>query len=255
VEGVSRFENVQELLNSIKEFVEEDELLDDEVIARDKTLGTFMQNVTLLTGDEKSAENLDSVKLMTVHAAKGLEFPVVYVVGLEENLFPGAQSLYSLEDLEEERRLFYVAITRAEARLFLTYASTRYKFGTLNYSDPSRFLQEIPENIISYQGDLKRAKAPEAAKNLYAKATTTISKPVATPTPSGEPFIADNASGLQVGMEVAHEKFGEGKVVSIEGRNIEGRDDTRIASIFFSQFGVKKIMLKFARLKILSGGA
>ncbi|MDB5282134.1 MAG: ATP-dependent helicase, partial [Bacteroidota bacterium] len=102
VEGVSRFENVQELLNSIKEFVEEDELQDDEVITRDKTLGTFMQNVTLLTGDEKSTENMDSVKLMTVHAAKGLEFPVVYVVGLEENLFPGAQSLYSLEDLEEE---------------------------------------------------------------------------------------------------------------------------------------------------------
>ena len=255
VEGVSRFENVQELLNSIKEFVEEDELLDDEVITRDKSLGTFMQNVTLLTGDEKSTENLDSVKLMTVHSAKGLEFPVVYVVGMEENLFPGAQSLYSLEDLEEERRLFYVAITRAETRLFLTYASTRYKFGTLNYSDPSRFLQEIPEGIISYQGDLKRAKAPEAAKALYTKTATIITKPIATPTASGEPFIADNASGLQVGMEVVHEKFGEGKVVSIEGRNIEGRDDTRIASIFFAQFGVKKIMLKFARLKILSGGA
>ena len=117
VEGVSRFENVQELLNSIKEFVEEDVLQEDEVIFTDKNLGTFLQNVSLLTGDEKEAENLDTVKLMTIHSAKGLEFPVVYVVGVEENLFPGAQSLYSLEDLEEERRLFYVAITRAESRL------------------------------------------------------------------------------------------------------------------------------------------
>ncbi|MDB5283874.1 MAG: helicase, superfamily, partial [Bacteroidota bacterium] len=139
---------------------------------------------------------------------------------------------------------------------FLTYASTRYKFGNLNYSDPSRFLQEIPENILSYHGDLKRAKAPEIAKTIhYAKATSpSMPKPIAKPTENGEPFIADDASTLQVGMEVVHEKFGDGKVVSIEGRNIAGRDDTRIASIFFSQFGVKKIMLKFARLKILSGG-
>lgn len=252
VEGVSRFENVQELLNSIKEFVEEDELQEDEVIFTDKSLGTFLQNVSLLTGDEKAPENIDTVKLMTVHAAKGLEFPVVYVVGIEENLFPGQQSLYSLEDLEEERRLFYVAITRAETRLFLTYASTRYKFGSLNYCEPSRFLMEIPENVVSYHGDLKKPKAPEAAKTLYTKITAQPApKPtvVARVSDSGEPFIADDVSGLQGGMDVMHEKFGEGKVVNIEGSGIN-----KIASIMFGQFGVKKIMLKFAKLKILKGG-
>ena len=255
VEGVSRFENVQELLNSIKEFVEEDVLQEDEVIFVDKNIGTFMQNVSLLTGNEKEDENLDTVKMMTIHAAKGLEFPVVYVVGVEENLFPGQQSLYSLEDLEEERRLFYVAITRAETRLYLTYASTRYKFGSLNYCEPSRFLMEIPENVVSYMGDLKRPKTPEVAKSLSSKfsAQPAIPKPVvrtSTSTSSAEPFIADDVSGLQNGMDVEHEKFGEGKVVSIEGSGAN-----KIATIFFGQFGNKKIMLKFAKLKILKGGA
>ncbi|HWB64365.1 MAG TPA: 3'-5' exonuclease, partial [Chitinophagales bacterium] len=252
VEGVNRYENVQELLNSIKEFVEEDVVQEDEVIAADKSLGSFLQNVTLLTGDEKENQNADTVKLMTVHSAKGLEFPVVYVVGMEENLFPGQQSLYSTEDLEEERRLFYVAITRAEKRLFLTYASTRYKFGSLNYCDPSRFLQEIPENILSYHGDIKKPKTPEAAKSFYRTVSPPpVSKPVVQQpaTHNSEPFIADDSSGLQTGMEVMHEKFGEGKVVSIEGSGAN-----KIASIYFGQYGVKKIMLKFARLKILSGG-
>lgn len=251
VEGISRYENIQELLNSVKEFVEEDVVQEDEVITTDRSLGTFLQNVTLLTGDEKETQNLDTVKLMTVHSAKGLEFAVVYVVGLEENLFPGSQSLYSLEDLEEERRLFYVAITRAEKRLFLTYASTRYKFGQLNYCDPSRFLQEIPENIISHHGDMKKAKVHEAGNREGFLSEFTARRAAVQPAvePTGEPFIADDASGLQTGMEVMHEKFGEGKVVSIEGGGAN-----KIASIFFGSFGIKKIMLKFARLKILTKG-
>ncbi|MFN8321888.1 MAG: 3'-5' exonuclease [Chitinophagales bacterium] len=254
VEGISRFENIQELLNSIKEFVEDDEVVGDEGSVNDKTLGSFLQTVTLLTGDEKSAENLDSVKLMTVHAAKGLEFPVVYVVGMEENLFPGTQSLYSMDDLEEERRLFYVAITRAEARLFLTYANTRYKFGQLNYCDSSRFLQEVPDNIVSFHGDLKKPKVHQQASSI-----STFSRVVSAPSPkptaqppvnhSSEPFIPDDANTLQTGMEVLHEKFGEGKVVSIDGSGAN-----KIASIFFSAYGVKKIMLKFAKVKILSKG-
>jgi DNA helicase-2/ATP-dependent DNA helicase PcrA len=157
-----------------------------------------------------------------------------------------------LEDLEEERRLFYVAITRAESRLFLTYANTRYKFGSLNYCEPSRFLQEIPDNIVSHHGDMRRPRAPEAAKTAQRtlSAPMPASRPATMPvSPSGEPFIADDASGLQTGMEVMHEKFGEGKVVSIEGSGAN-----KIASIFFAQYGVKKIMLKFARLKILTGG-
>ncbi len=254
VEGISRYENIQELLNSIKEFVEDDEVVGDEGVALDKSLGSFLQTVTLLTGDEKDTENVDSVKLMTIHSAKGLEFPTVFVVGLEENLFPGAQSLYSLEDLEEERRLFYVAITRAEARLFLTYANTRYKFGQLNYCEPSRFLQEVPDNVVSYHGDLKKPKVHQQHQPI-----STFSRIVSPPSPKpvaqqpvtqlSGPFIPDDANTLQTGMEVLHEKFGEGKVVSIEGSGAN-----KIASIFFAAYGVKKIMLKFAKVKILSGG-
>jgi DNA helicase-2/ATP-dependent DNA helicase PcrA len=263
VEGVSRFENVQELLNSIKEFVEDDEVLTDPAllmeegaVLNDKSLGSFLQTVTLLTGDEKDQNNEDTVKLMTVHAAKGLEFPVVYVVGMEENLFPGQQSLYSMDDLEEERRLFYVAITRAETKLFLTYANSRYKFGQLNYCDPSRFLQEIPDNIVAYHGDLKRPKVHQQtvakpvssgfARTGFTPQNTT---PVTNTPASSEPFIADDPNTLQAGMEIMHEKFGEGKVVSIEGAGVN-----KIASIHFNGLGIKKIMLKFAKVKILSGG-
>lgn len=259
VEGVSRYENVQELLNSIKEWVEDDTIQGDEMLTQERTLGTFMQNITLLTGDERAPENMDAVKLMTVHAAKGLEFAVVYVVGMEESLFPSGMSLYSMEDLEEERRLFYVAITRAEARLFLTFATTRYKFGSLQYGEPSRFLDELPGGIVSYHGDMKKPKTPEITKNFYAKssipnlnAKPAIPKPVistASTTNGGEPFIPDDISGLQNGMEVVHEKFGDGKVLSIEGTGAN-----RIATIFFGTYGNKKIMLKFARLKILTGG-
>lgn len=256
VEGVSRYENIQELLNSIKEFVEEDvveeNLQEGEVIPTDKSLGTFLQTVTLLTGDEKDSENADTVKLMTIHAAKGLEFAVVYVVGLEENLFPGQQSLYSMEDLEEERRLFYVAITRAEKHLFLTYANTRYKFGQLNYCDPSRFLQEMPQDVVMYHGESRK---PQVHQQTQGFTKSVYPKPSAVPltkTPavqSNEPFIPDDASKLQTGMEVIHEKFGEGKVVSIEGAGAN-----KIASIHFGAFGIKKIMLKFAKLKIVTGG-
>jgi DNA helicase-2/ATP-dependent DNA helicase PcrA len=250
IEGVSRYENIQELLNSIKEFVEEDVVQENEEEVLDKSLGSFLQNVTLLTGDEKDAENIDTVKLMTVHAAKGLEFGVVYVVGMEENLFPGTQSLYSLEDLEEERRLFYVAITRAESRLFLTYASTRYKFGQLNYCEPSRFLKEVPEDIVSHHGDIKRPQVHQnsAGKSLFPRPSSApLTKAPANN--SDEPFIADDVANLQNGAEVLHEKFGEGKVISIEGSGAN-----KIAGIHFGAFGVKKIMLKFAKLKILTGG-
>ncbi len=248
VEGVSRYENIQELLNGIKEFVEEDVVQeeDENALPNDKSLGAYMQNITLLTGDEKDKENVDTVKLMTIHSAKGLEFPVVYVAGLEEGLFPNGQSLYSLDELEEERRLFYVAITRAERKLFLTYASTRYKFGSLQYCEPSRFLTEIPENILAIHGDLKR----EQSRQVIGRTTLNM-KPLSTPAPravptNSEPFIPDDASGLQTGMEVVHEKFGDGKVIAMEGAGIN-----RIATIFFEGYGQKKIMLKFARLKIL----
>src|SRR5687768_910563 len=152
-EGVQRYENVQELLNSIKEFTETPTEEESGEVG-DKGLGAYLQQITLLTDSDQKDPDADTVKLMTIHAAKGLEFPVVFVGGLEESLFPNAMSLNTREELEEERRLFYVAITRAKHRLFLTYANTRYKFGQLVQNDASRFIAEIPESFVdkSYAG-------------------------------------------------------------------------------------------------------
>ena len=144
-EGLARYENLQELLNSIKEFTEtpteDGELLD-------KSLGSYLQQITLLTDADDDKGESDVVKLMTIHAAKGLEFPVVFVGGLEETLFPNAMAINTREELEEERRLFYVAITRAKKRLWLTYANNRYRFGNLTQNEPSRFIDELPSEQI-----------------------------------------------------------------------------------------------------------
>jgi DNA helicase-2/ATP-dependent DNA helicase PcrA len=209
-----------------------------------------MQNVALYTGDDKNKNDEDTVKLMTIHAAKGLEFPVVYAAGMEEGLFPSSQSLYSQEDLEEERRLFYVAITRAEKKLFLTYATTRYKYGNIQYSEASRFLNEIPENIMSLYGQ-QQPKAQQPIQRLEGWGKSIYPKPAAKPVAapiitSTDPFIPDDAFTIQNGMDVRHEKFGDGKVTTMEGAGTN-----KIATIFFPNFGEKKIMLKFAKLKIL----
>src|SRR5690606_33803050 len=144
-EGLVRYENVQELLNSIKGFIEtpteDGELLD-------KSLGSYLQQITLLTDADEDKGESDVVKLMTIHAAKGLEFPVIFVAGLEETLFPNAMAINTREELEEERRLFYVAITRAKQKLYLSYANTRYRFGNLTQNEPSRFIDELPEDKI-----------------------------------------------------------------------------------------------------------
>lgn len=145
-EGLSRFENIQELLNSIKEFTETPGNEDGEV--GDKSLGAYLQNISLLTDQDQKEVNADVVKLMTIHSAKGLEFPVVFVGGLEETLFPNSMSINTREELEEERRLFYVAITRAKHKIWLTYANARYRFGALQQNEPSRFLKELPDKYL-----------------------------------------------------------------------------------------------------------
>ena len=253
VEGVARYENLQELLNGIKEFVEEDLVIDGDEVVNDRSLGSYLQNISLLTGTEKDDPNEESVKLMTTHAAKGLEFPVVFVVGMEESLFPSAQSLYSADDLEEERRLFYVAITRSEKKLFLTYATTRYKFGSIQYGEPSRFLSEIPEDIITLHGERQQTPFDSPSKATFnSNFSSQFKKPTAPPAPkissNSEPFIPDDVTNLTAGQEVEHEKFGTGKVMQIEGAA-----PNKIAVIFFNGFGEKKIMLKFAKLKIVKG--
>jgi DNA helicase-2/ATP-dependent DNA helicase PcrA len=274
-EGLARYENIQELLNSIKEFTEtpteDGELLD-------KSLGSYLQQITLLTdADQGNDENSDVVKLMTIHAAKGLEFPVVFSVGLEENLFPSTLSINTREELEEERRLFYVAITRAKSRLWLTYANSRYRFGSLVQNEPSRFLEEMPEQFVdrSYAGGgamrntfggsggggglwnnggnnmFDRKKSPSSpGSSSSTPQPRSAPKPAApaagthVPTPG---FTPDDPATMEAGMEVEHQKFGFGTILSLEGA-----PNNRIATVVFPQGGgEKKIMLNYARLMIV----
>ena len=256
VEGLSRYENIQELLNGIKEFSEREDI-------EERGLDVFMQDIALLTNDDKDKDpNADTVSLMTIHSAKGLEFSQVYVVGLEENLFPSQLSLNSRTDLEEERRLFYVAITRAEKKLTLSYATSRYRWGSLTNCEPSRFIEEIAPQYLDL--DFKVAQKPNQSsffddERSNWKQKDSFSKPKPATTPSfktksilpkahvpSEGFSPSDTSGLQVGMEVEHERFGFGKVVHMEGN----KPDLK-ATIFFKELGQKQLLLKFAKLRII----
>jgi len=272
-EGVSRFENIEELLNAIKEFTEkvvpsplEPGTLDipnegstptPNSNDSPKTLDRFMQDIALLTDqDTTDSENQDRVTLMTIHAAKGLEFPFVYVVGMEENLFPSVQSISSRSDIEEERRLFYVAITRAEQKLTLSYAENRYRWGNLTSNEPSRFLQEIPEKHIdapqrpmgrqntfmtedNFSGILA-GKEPAKPKPVNLKNFHKLNHLSAGPVPPNS-----TVENIQVGMDVEHERFGKGKVISLEGIGPNTK-----ATVFFQGVGQKQLLLRFAHLKI-----
>lgn len=275
VEGVSRYENIQELLNGIKEFVENDEVLEGEEFQDDKGLGTYLQNITLLTGgDEKADDDVAKIQMMTIHGAKGLEFPVVFIVGMEENLFPSALSLYSREDLEEERRLFYVAVTRAEKHLFLSFANTRYKFGQLQYADPSRFLKEIPKELLEYRSQQANTQDTRTKLNLSSEPIPTLTplksinndierksglnleskKPLirrqaaaAMPIKSDPNFVPSALKDIKQGCTVMHQRFGKGTITEISGEGVNG-----MAVINFEQTGEKKLVLKFAKLKVIS---
>ncbi len=265
VEGLARYENVQELLNSIKEFTETP---DEEGELLDKSLGSYLQQVSLQTDTEnQNGDDIDVVKLMTIHSAKGLEFPCVFSVGLEETLFPSQMSLYDRAGLEEERRLFYVAITRAKERLWVTYANSRYRFGSLVQNEESRFIQEIPVSYIdrTFTGISNRPgsntptrggtsfqnenfdKVP-SLKKLADKLAATQQAKQQTPayTPPAN-FEGDAPEKMEVGMKVQHPKFGFGTIQSLEGGA-----NNRIAGIDFGAgHGVKKIMLNYAKIKIV----
>ncbi len=269
-EGLARYENVQELLNSIKEFTETPSNLEDGEVG-DKTLGGYLQQIVLLTDADDDKENSDVVKLMTIHASKGLEFPVVFVGGLEETLFPTAMSINTREELEEERRLFYVAITRAKTNLYLSYSNARYRFGQLQQNEPSRFIDEIPEDHIdrSYAGVAARnnantgwnqgsafermgrgfgnvAKREEVKKPVYA---TAPARPQTKEHVPSENFAASDMNDLREGDKVEHQKFGFGDVVKLEGAA-----HNPIATINFETNGEKKIMLNYAKLRIVANG-
>ncbi len=256
-EGVSRVENVEELLNAIMEF--SDRQVDETTGETSRVdLVQFMEDVALLTDSEmkKDDPKEDFVSLMTVHSAKGLEFPYVYVVGMEENLFPGILSLSTREELEEERRLFYVAITRAMTKLTLSYAEQRYRYGNLTLSERSRFVDEIDTNLIEQtQKASFKGTSPTSERSFgrfsehgfrKLESTPSMTRPSYSQPTVPQNFEPSNPDLLQEGMRVMHQKFGAGTILSIDGAGANKK-----ASVHFDTAGVKMLMLKFARLAII----
>lgn len=273
-EGISRIENIEELLNAIQEFTDTVDENQEEPVNRN--LEGFLQDVALLTDadeNDKDGEN-NKVSLMTIHAAKGLEFPCVFVVGVEENLFPSQLSIGTKEELEEERRLFYVALTRAEKHLFVCYAQNRYRYGQIHHAEPSRFVDEIDEKLVdkpissgynnsnffnsNFDDERKQswgnktfqkpATAPTFPKPSMPKNLVKMDQAVKKQTSNASIVNADNETqqSLSEGMNVEHQRFGKGKVMLIEGNLSDQK-----ATINFDIAGTKQILLKFAKLRIL----
>ncbi len=257
-EGLSRYENIEELLNAIKDFTEQEiEANEDgEIVSPIRTLDEFLQDIALLTdADDSDKDDANHVSLMTVHAAKGLEFPYIYVVGLEENLFPSIMSLNNRADLEEERRLFYVALTRAMKHVTVSYAETRYRWGNLTPCEPSRFVEEIDDKFIDYP---QKVLSQPRANFPFEKPKTKISSPgfanyqkkslkkIDNLENKHSAMSPEDMENLQVGMEVRHQRFGKGKVISVEGLG-----GNKKATVFFVNVGQKQLLLKFAKLTML----
>lgn len=276
-EGVARYENIQELLNSIKEWTESPDNDEGELV--DKGLGAYLQQITLLTDADSKDPDADTVKLMTIHAAKGLEFECVFAAGLEESLFPNAMAINTREELEEERRLFYVVVTRAKKRLWVSYATTRYKFGSLVQNEPSRFIEEMPAELVdrsfagggvlkqtsgfgnkpafermnkgnawSNAGQAEKKYGPPPGKEKtnpsYIGATPPANKVVEHK--ASEDFAASDTADLKAGQKVEHLKFGFGEILKIDGSA-----HNPMATIKFEQNGEKKILVNYAKLRIV----
>ena len=266
-EGIARIENIDELLNGLQDFTEGQK----EIADATGSLSEFLEDVALATDfDNDKDENADRVALMTVHLAKGLEFPFVYIVGMEEDLFPSALSLNTRSELEEERRLFYVALTRAEKRLFLTYTQTRYRWGKLIDAEPSRFIEEIDAAYVDRaptkddyvfkpfvdQGifDAPQQSAKRTTSNGRVQKERINTAPTAAQRKSLKKLQANHYESpaapmpdVRVDMLVEHNRFGRGKVVALEGNGSDQK-----ATIAFQGTGEKKLLLRFAKLKILS---
>ncbi|MFV0248547.1 MAG: ATP-dependent helicase [Tenacibaculum sp.] len=264
IEGINKVENIQELLSGIKYFISDKSKTTNQI-----TLTAFLEDVALATDFDNEKDREPGVSLMTVHLSKGLEFPFVYIIGLEENLFPSAMNINSRGELEEERRLFYVALTRAEKTVYLSYALSRYRWGKIVFSDTSRFIDEIDEkfkeNVYS--------KLPEATDNKFVDASLfekpskirfqeptykKLKKEQISKQKHNQPIynklkkISNSSSvihtanqKLSVGNTVEHSRFGKGKVLTIEG---EGSN--KKAEIEFEKIGSKKLLLQYAKLKI-----
>ncbi|MGF1533036.1 MAG: ATP-dependent helicase [Bernardetiaceae bacterium] len=239
IEGRTRYDNVQELLNAAQSFVEKQQPEEGQGLA------DFLQEVSLLTSADQTDENDDAVTLMTIHSAKGLEFKHVYLVGLEEDLFPSSRMIASRSELEEERRLFYVAITRAERRLTLSYALQRYRFGSLRPCEPSRFLFEMDPNLLTLQAFAPQEEPMTNFVRKKAQERKTASAPPAAHTPSAK-FRPAQPSEIKAHMRVEHLKFGLGNVLKLEET-----PNGKAAKVRFDKFGEKTLLLSFAKLSIV----
>jgi ATP-dependent DNA helicase pcrA len=269
-EGIAKIENIEELLNGMKDFVKGQE----DVADSKGSLTEYLEDVSLATDMDKDIGDDDRVALMTIHLSKGLEFPYVYIVGMEEDLFPSAKSIQTREELEEERRLFYVALTRAEKQAYLTYAEQRYRFGSSQDTEPSRFIEEIKEAHLKYltpiQSQLNYRYKPLIDRDIFGevdKSKLRLQKPISGTPPAKNAPTADelpklrklkpiNAmpaandkslyNELRVGARVQHERFGQGVVIALEGT---GND--KKAQVNFDTGGLKNILLRFAKLTLI----
>ncbi|MEP2058153.1 MAG: 3'-5' exonuclease, partial [Maribacter litoralis] len=267
-EGIGKMENIEELLNGIKDFVEGQKEIDDAT----GNISEFLEDVALATDLDNDTGDDDRVALMTIHLAKGLEFPYVYIVGMEEDLFPSGMSMSTRSELEEERRLFYVALTRAEKQAYLTYTQNRYRWGKLIDAEPSRFLEEIDEKYVEnltpvdggyrYKSLINADIFGEVDKSKLRQQKPVKGTPplVGQPNPNqlkklrkikpqlSEPVGNTNKidPNLAVGSLINHTRFGRGKVVKIEGT---GND--RKAEIVFDKGDIKKLLLRFAKLEVI----
>lgn len=265
-EEVSKYENLEELLNGIRDFTEE---------AKEEGLPSglqnYLENIALLTdSDNEKPEDKDKVSIMTIHSAKGLEFSHVYIAGVEEELFPSPQSLENIRDIEEERRLFYVAVTRAKKSVTISYSQSRYRWGVPADCQPSRFIKDIDEVYVEWPDDPRKINLEREVSGLFrddpsqvrlkkvgsdfnrmnsrlTKITHNIS-PDTSPSITHDPnFIPSDPVTIQSGMQVEHQRFGRGKVVQIEGEM-----PNKKATVFFQQIREEKqLLLKFAKLRIV----
>ncbi len=248
-EGIVRYDNIQELLNAISEFSEKQKDPNEKLVS----LADFLIDVALLTDtDAETEEQFDKISLMTIHAAKGLEFPYVYIVGVEENLFPSQLSLNTRSDLEEERRLFYVGLTRAKNLATLSYAVSRYRWGNLITCEPSRFIEEIDEKFIDLsQGKFQQKSGVKTNSRFNKKQFSdniNIPRNLKKITLEKKPSLQSTPiEKIKEGTEVEHERFGKGKVLKLTGIHPNLK-----ATVFFPSSGQKQLLLKFAKLQIIN---
>ena len=257
-ENISKIDNIEELLNGIRDFT--DGQL--EIVNATGNISEFLEDIALATDfDNDNEPDADKVSLMTIHLAKGLEFPTVFIVGLEEDLFPSAMSLNTRNELEEERRLFYVAVTRAKEQAYITYTQSRYRWGKLIDAEPSRFIEEIDDKYVEKENVYRYKSKPLVDASIFEsfkqkKEFNSVSKPNQSQLSKlkrlyniQNPNIISNKTSIKliIGREVSHGRFGKGKVLSVEG---SGND--KKAAINFQGFGVKNLLIRFAKLTILN---